>query len=251
LDKNRLYLAHGSGLVVHDIATGKSKELAVGVPNALTDPVLELHGPTGFTTIVNDNWGDASNANEIPNGFQPSDSRESVIITTLTVGPNGFSNYSAIVRGANGETGIGLAEAYDLEPGTSQFANISTRGFVDSGDNIMIGGFILDGSSQNSKIVIRAVGPSLTNFGITNALANPKLELHDGNGATIKINGDWKIDDATGQSQEAAIRATTLQPSNDFESTIPATLAPGPYTAIVAGKNNTTGVGLVEVYNLQ
>ena len=115
----------------------------------------------------------------------------------------------------------------------------------------MIAGFILGGSNQAGTILVRAIGPSLTNFGITNALANPILELHDGNGATIKTNDDWKTDDATGGSQEAAIQATTLQPSNDLESAILATLPPGAYTAVVAGKDNTTGIGLVEVYNLR
>jgi hypothetical protein len=213
--------------------------------------LLELHEQDG-TIITNDNWQDASNSANIPVSLRPSDPRESVILASLPIGASGVTSFTAIVRGAHGETGIGLAEAYDLDQDhSSRFANVSTRGFIDTGNNVMIGGFILGGSNQGSTIIVRAIGPSLTNFGIANALGNPKLELHDGNGTTIKANDDWKIDDATGQSQEAAIQATTLQPSNDLESAILATLAPGAYTAIVAGKDNTTGIGLVEVYNLQ
>jgi hypothetical protein len=222
-----------------------------GVPNALSDPLLELHGTTGFTTIVNDNWGDASNANEIPNGFQPSDSRESVIIATLTVGPKGFASYTAILRGAHGETGVGLAEAYDLQPSTSEFANISTRGFVDSGDNVMIGGFILGNSTAGSKVLIRAIGPSLAKLGVPGVLADPTLEIHDKDGNKIRSNDNWKMNDATGLSQQAAIEGTTVPPINDLESAVLDTFAPGIYTAIVAGKNQGIGVGLVEIYHLR
>ncbi len=222
-----------------------------GVTNFLSDPLLELHLPDG-SVITNDNWQQASNSGDIPNGFQPADPRESVIIATLPIGSGGSSDFTAILKGAHGETGIGLAEAYDLDQSApNQFAEISTRGFIDTGDNVMIGGFILGGSSQGSSVLIRGIGPSLANFGVTNALADPTLALHDSNGATIKTNDNWKVDDTTGQSQEAAIRATTLPPSNDAESAILVTLPPGAYTAIVAGKSNTTGVGLVEVYNLQ
>ncbi len=132
----------------------------------------------------------------------------------------------------------------------SKLANISTRGFVDTGNNVMIGGFILGGpsGSDGGKVLVRAIGPSLP---VSGALADPTLELHNGSGTLIASNDNWKIDDATGQSQEAAMRATTIPPSNDLESAILATLPPGNYTAIVAGKNGGTGVGLVEVYNLQ
>jgi hypothetical protein len=223
-----------------------------GVSNYLADPFLELHDSSGALLVSNDNWQSASNSGDIPNGFQPSDPRESVIVATLTVGPNGFSNFTAILRGANGETGIGLAEAYDLDQSApNQFANISTRGFVDTGNNVMIGGFILGGGSSPSNVLVRAIGPSLSNQGVDNPLQDPTLELHDSSGTTIKTNDNWKIDDQSGQSQEAAIEGTTIPPSNDFESAILMTLQPGAYTAIVAGKNGTTGVGLVEVYNLK
>ena len=147
------------------------------------------------------------------------------------------------MKGKNGTTGVGLVEAYDLDAtANSKLANISTRGFVDIGDNVMIGGFILGGGS--AQVIVRAIGPSLTSFGVAGALQDPTLELHDGFGTLIVSNDNWK------ESQQAEIEATGLQPTNDFESAIVMTLLPAPYTAIVRGKNDTTGVALVEVYNL-
>jgi uncharacterized repeat protein (TIGR03803 family) len=208
-----------------------------GVPGTLSDPLLELHKADG-TVVSNDNWqqGDTS---QIPNGFAPSDPRESLIVATLSPG-----NYSAVVKGAHGETGVGIAEVYDLDSAsTAQLANISTRGFVNTGDNVMIGGFII-GGSEPAKILVRAIGPSLTAFGVQGALPATTLELHDANGAVISNDG-WR------STQEAEIIATTIPPSNDNEAAILATLVPGNYTAVVRGKDNTTGIGLVEAYNLQ
>jgi hypothetical protein len=208
-----------------------------GVPGTLSDPLLELHKPDG-TVTTNDNWqqGDTS---QIPNGFAPSDPRESVIVATLAPG-----NYSAVLKGAHGETGVGLAEVYDLDStSAAQLANISTRGFVNTGDNVMIGGFIV-GGAEPAKVLVRAIGPSLAAFGVQGALPATTLELHDANGAVISNEG-WR------NTQEADINATTIPPSNDNEAAILATLVPGNYTAIVRGKNNTTGIGLVEAYNLQ
>ena len=208
-----------------------------GVSGTLSDPFLELHKPDG-STVVNDNWqqGDTS---QIPSGFGPNDPREAVIVATLSPG-----SYSAIVKGAHGETGIGIAELYDLDSASpAKLANISTRGFINTGDNVMIGGFII-GGAEPAKILVRAIGPTLTDFGVQGALADPTLELHDANGSTIS-NDDWR------ESQEADIIATTIPPNKDREPAILATLVPGNYTAVVRGKNNTTGVGLVEAYNLQ
>ncbi len=145
---------------------------------------------------------------------------------------------------------MGLVEVYDLAQGAnSKLANISTRGFVDTGDNVMIGGLIVGGTGGGTaKVIVRAIGPSLS---VAGALGDPTLELHDVNGTTIATNDNWKINDQTGQSQEADIRATTIPPPNDLESALIATLAPGNYTAIVRGKNNTTGIAVVEAYNLQ
>lgn len=215
-----------------------------GVQNFLADPMLELHDDTAAVLASNDDWRTGSQQAEIQaTGIAPTSNAESAIIASLT--PN--HGYTAIVRGKNNATGIAVVEAYDLEQGAdSKLANISTRGFVDTGDNVMIGGFIVGGAGQGStRVVVRAIGPSLSSAGIANALLNPALEIHDGNGILESSNDDWK------DCQSAEIQATSLQPANDKESAILATLRPGNYTAIVSGKNNSTGVGLVEVYNLQ
>ena len=148
------------------------------------------------------------------------------------------------VRGVNNGTGIALVEAHDLDPTAgSKLGNISTRAFVQTGDNVMIGGLIVTGQDA-ANVIVRAIGPSLANFGITNALQDPFLELHDANGALIVSNDNWK------DTQQAEIEATGLAPSNDLESAIVGTLPLGNYTAIVRGVNDTTGVALVEVYGL-
>jgi hypothetical protein len=211
-----------------------------GVPGALADPALELHGPGAFVTITNDNWRDSQEIEIEATGLAPSDNLESAIVATLPPGA-----YTAVVRGNNGGTGVGLVEAYDLDSAAdAQLANISTRGFVDTGDNVMIGGFILGNGNTNARVLIRAIGPSLTAFGVPDALADPTLELHNNNGDLIVANDDWK------DTQQAEIEATGIPPSDDRESAIVQTLVPGAYTAIVRGKNNTTGVALVEAYKL-
>jgi hypothetical protein len=215
---------------------------AFGVPTAMDDPTLELKELTGNTTLAtNDNWKDSQETEIQNSGLAPTNVAESAIIRTLSPG-----NYSATLRGKNDATGIGLVEVYDLDSAAdSKLANISTRAFVEAGNNVLIGGIIGGGNGSQPKVLIRAIGPSLTPFGVPNALQNPVLELHDKNGATIATNDDWESD------QKAAIEATGLQPSNPKESAILATLQPTNYTAIVKGANNTAGVGLVEVYHLQ
>ena len=221
---------------------------AKGVPGALVDPVLELHDGTGAVIANNDNWqttqiGGVITADQVADinasTVAPSDPNESAIVATLAAG-----NYTAVIRGAGGATGVGLAEVYDLDKtATSKLANISTRGLVQTGDNVMIGGFIV-GAGPASKVIVRAIGPSLGNAGVANALTDPVLELHDGTGATIATNDNWRSDD------EANIQASKLAPPNDAEAAILATLPPGNYTAIVRGAGGTTGVALVEVYGL-
>ena len=225
-----------------------------GVGVTLSDPTLELH--QGSTVTTNDNWkindqtGQSQEADIRATTIPPTNDLESAIVATLTPG-----NYTAILAGKNGGTGVGLVEVYDLaQAANSKLANISSRGFVDTNDNVMIGGLIVGGTGGGSaKVIVRAIGPSLSVNGtpVPGRLADPTLELHNASGTMIVTNDNWKIDDPTGQSQEADIRATTVPPTNDLESAIVATLPPGNYTAIVHGKNNTTGVGLVEVYNLQ
>lgn len=212
-----------------------------GIPGVLANPVLELHGPGGFATITNDDWADTQQAEIQATGVAPGNSLESAIVATLPPGA-----YTAIVRGQNDATGVGLVEAYDLESfADSKLANISTRGFVDLGENVMIGGLIA--GPQNGvggRMLVRGIGPSLS-ASVPDALQDPSLELRDGSGTLVAANDDWR------ETQQADIEATGIPPTNNKESAILSTLAPGGYTAIVRGVGNTTGVGLVEVYNLQ
>jgi uncharacterized delta-60 repeat protein len=222
------------------------------VNGKLADPVLELHDGNGIIA-TNDNWkindttGQSQQAAVSATGAPPNSDLESALIVTL---PANNSAYTAIVRGQNGGSGVGQVEVYDLgTAANSQLANISTRGFVDIGDNVMIGGVIVGPNSAGSTtVLLRAIGPSL---GVSGALVDPTLELHNGNGTTIATNDNWKIDDKTGASQQAEIEATKAPPQSDFESALIHTVTPGNYTAIVRGNNGTTGIGLVEAYNLQ
>ena len=215
-----------------------------GVPDAMADPVLELHGPGAFITITNDNWRDdpEQEAAIIATGIPPSNNLEAAIDTTLNPGP-----YTAVIRGKNNSSGVALVEVYDLsEAVPAKMANMSTRAFVSTGDNIVIAGFLLGNHSGDVRIVLRGIGPSLTASGVSNALANPRLELRGGDGAILVANDDWQDDPA----QAAELTAALLAPTNDFESGIATTLSPGPYTALLSGVNNGAGNGLVEVYEL-
>ncbi len=169
----------------------------------------------------------------------------------MTLAPG---NYTAVLSGKGNASGIGVVEVYDLAQNTnSQLSNISSRGFVDVNNDIMIGGLIVGGASTDGKatVLIRAIGPSLVSSGVQGPLADPTLELHDSNGSTLATNDNWKINDLNSAIPgERHPCATTIPPVNDLESAIVTTLSPGAYTAVVRGKNNGTGVGLVEVYNL-
>lgn len=208
------------------------------VTGALVDPVLELHDHTGQEIAVNHNWRDAPNEQEILDSrLPPSYDLESAILTTVEPGA-----YTVVVRGENATTGVGLVEVYDLESGSdSELANISTRGFVQTGNDVLIGGLILVGQ-ESRRVIVRALGPSLN---LAGALADPTVELRDGNGSLLASNDNWR------DSQEAEIIATTIPPSNDMESAIVQTLSPANYTAIVRGLNNTMGIALVEAYALE
>lgn len=213
-----------------------------GVPNPLADPVMELHGPDGFVTVTNDNWRSDQEAAIIATGIPPSNDLEAAIDATLSPGA-----YSAVVSGKNNSSGVGLVEVYDLSQGVpAKLANISTRAFVATGDNVVIAGFILGNNSGDDRIVTRGIGPSLAAAGVSNVLADPTLELRDSNGALISSNNDWQDD----QGQAAELIAAGLAPTNPLESGIAATLSPGLYTALLAGLNNGIGIGLVEVYDL-
>ena len=230
------------------------------IPNALGDPTLELHNESGALIARNDNWQNtiidgiigASQVSAIQNsGHAPTQPTESAIIATLQPG-----NYTAILRGKNNTVGVALVEVYDLSSGAaSVLGNISTRGFVQTGNNVMIGGFIVQGTGPK-RVILRAIGPELSAppFNIPNALANPTLELHNGSGALIARNDNWQTTMIGGiitGSQVSAIQNSGHAPTQPSESAIIATLSPGNYTAIVRGVNNTTGVALVEVDDLQ
>jgi hypothetical protein len=219
---------------------------ASGVPagEVLNDPLLELRGASGALINSNDNWKDSPERPQIEGTlFQPTDDREAVIKTTLPP-----ATYTALVRGKNGGTGVGVVEIYDLDQASdSTLANISSRAFIEAGNNVLIGGFTLGGNNGSPQIVIRAIGPSLANFGFANPLQDPTLELRDANANLIASNDNWQDDAA----QASYLTAVGLQPQNDSESVLAVTLPPGQYTGIVAGKNGGTGVGLVEIYNLQ
>jgi hypothetical protein len=215
-----------------------------GVPGTLENPTLELF--QGSTLLFsNDDWNNSTQQAEIAaSGLAPSNNLESAIIWTLTPG----QGYTAVVRGKDGTTGVGVVEAFDLDQAAaSKLGNISTRGFVDVDDNVMIAGLIVSPSNGTStKVLVRALGPTLGDFGVPNALANPTLDLVNSSGTVIRSNDNWK-DDA---QQRALLEAAGLAPSHDEEAALVETIAPGAYTAIVRGSNGTTGVGLVEAYNI-
>jgi len=203
----------------------------------LDDPALDLFDGSGKLIASNDNWRSAQQQEIIDTTIPPSDDREAALVATLDPGA-----YTSIVRGGNGSTGIALVEVYDLARGAnSRLGNISTRGFVGTADNVLIGGVIVLGEAP-VKVIIRALGPSLP---LNGRLVDPTLELFDGNGSLLAINDNWR------QSQEKEISATTIPPPDDAESAIVAILPAANYTAIVRGVGDATGLGLVEVYNLQ
>jgi uncharacterized delta-60 repeat protein len=204
------------------------------IADHLADPVLELH-KAGGTVLTNDNWQDTQRAEIVATTIPPSNSLESAIVATLPPG-----NHTAIVRGKNGAAGVALVEIYDLDNSVpTLLANISTRGDVLTGNDVMIGGVIVTGA-QPANVFLRALGPSLP---VSGALQDPVLELHDANG-NVTIDDNWK------DTQEAAINATSIPPPDDRESAIIQTLPPGNYTAVLHGKDNATGVALVEAYRL-
>jgi hypothetical protein len=230
-----------------------------GITDALPDPTLEIHDSNNGNAIVamNDDWkvtqmgplitGDQS-AEIAASGFKPGNDLESAIIANLAPG-----SYTAVVRGSgkNGGTvvGTGVVDAYDLSPASSaKLANIATRGLVQPGDKLMIAGFVVQGAPV--KALVKAIGPSLAAFGVTNALADTTLQIRTPNGAIVVENDNWKVR-SDGSSQQAEIEATGLQPTNDLEAAVLTTLPPGQYTAQVRGKPEGTGTGVVQVYFLQ
>jgi hypothetical protein len=219
---------------------------AFGISDALADPTLELRDSNGGLIKLNDDWTDnAADAAQLTLlGLAPSNTKESGIVATLQPG----ASYTAILAGKNQTTGVGLVEIYDVGQGAdSQLANISTRSFVLTGNNVTIAGFIL-GGNNNPRIVVRGLGPSLAQFGLSPVLADPTLELRDNNGTLLVANNDWQ-DDPT-MIMPGQLVALGLAPQNTKESGIVLLLPPGAYTAILAGANGGTGLGLIEIYNV-
>jgi hypothetical protein len=222
------------------IIRGIGPSLAQLFAGTLPNPTLELlQGSTSLAT--NDDWKTAQ-AEVESSGVPPTNDLESAIVRTLAPG-----GYTAVLRGTGTSTGIGVVEVYDLnQTANSKLANIATRGFVETGDNVMIGGVIVGPAAANSiKVVVRAIGPTLGNFGVAGTLQNPTLELVTSNGVVIRSNNDWQ------ESQKTEIESFNLAPGDTRESALVETLAPGNYTAVVRGVGNTAGVALVEVYNVQ
>jgi uncharacterized protein (DUF1800 family) len=233
------FIVYGSGqkkIAVRAIAPSLS------IAGKLTDPMLELHDATGAIIASNDNWKTSQQTEITAAGLAPANDLESALIATIDPGP-----FTVVVRGVNNTTGVAVMEIYDLDPDGSpaRLANLSTRGNVLTGDNVMIGGFIVRGDVAK-RMLMRTRGPSLFLNGspIPGRLMDPAMELHDANGALIKANDNWRTD------QQAEIAASSIAPTDDHEPAIVWTLAPGNYTAIVSGTNNSTGVALVEMYDL-
>jgi cyclophilin family peptidyl-prolyl cis-trans isomerase len=241
-----------NALFVGFIMSGaNSKRLAIralgpssGLPNPVANPVLELHD-ANTTIAMNDNWGDATNKQEITEaGLNPGSPNESVILTTVPSNTSGVG-YTAVMRGVNDTTGLGVVEVYDLDSGPgATLLNVSTRGQVGVDPNALIAGLTLGGADPK-QILVRAIGPSLTAFGVPGALSDPTLELHDSNGGLLDSNDDW-----TNSPQKTQIQNSGFAPSNSKESAVLQTLPAGAYTAVVHGMNGGTGVASVEVYQL-
>jgi hypothetical protein len=254
----RLNVGTGDNVLIGGfIITGTDPKLVVlraidpsltisGVAGVLADPTLELHDSTGAVVATNDNWMDNSAADQMvltDNNLAPTDNLESALVQTLDPG-----EYTAIVRGVGATTGTALVEAYDLNAAStnSKLANISTRGFVETGDNFMIGGFILGGGGGGfSSVIVRGLGPSLAGAGVANVLADPTLELHNSNGDLIDSNNNW-MDNPNMQT----VIDNGLAPNDPNESALFEILPAGEYTAIVSGVGGTTGVALVETYDI-
>jgi uncharacterized delta-60 repeat protein len=213
----------------------------LGVPGPLANPTLSLFDHTATVIAANDNWKSTQQAQIEATGLAPSNDFEAAILATLSPGA-----YTAFLQGKGATTGIGLAEIYDVDPSVNARAtNLSARGFVGTSNDVLIGGIIVGGPTGSmQRVLVRALGPSLGSAGVASPLANPTLSLRDANGNVIANNDNWQ------DSQQADIAATGKAPPNTNESAILALLAPGKYTAIVTGKNGTTGVGLIEFYSL-
>lgn len=210
-----------------------------GVSNPLSRPKLRILNADGVEVTRGRTRAEGSDLGLYVRSLSPPDEQEPACATLLST-----RAFTAIVESADGSSGVALLEVYDTDVGTtSRPVNLSTRGIVGRGDAAMIAGFVVGGPTPK-RLLIRALGPTLAGFGVSGALADPVIELRNSAGGIVATNDNWRA------SQQAEIAATPFAPANDAEPAIVATLAPGSYTAIVRGVGDTTGVGLVEVYEL-
>jgi hypothetical protein len=238
------FIVQGSPATVILRATGPSLS-AIGISGLLEDPTITVYDSDQVQVATNDDWFTSADAETIASfHLDPPNSRESALYLTLQPGA-----YTAVVQSFSDaqtppSTGLGLFELYDLGTSGGRAGNISTRGQVLGGDNVLIGGMIVGGTDPKT-LIVRAIGPSLGAFAIANPLSNPTLDVHDSNGAIVQSNDDWQ------QGPDAqTITDDELAPSDPKESALLSTLNPGAYTAIVQGVGGVTGVGLVEVYDI-
>ncbi|MEY2547821.1 MAG: large repetitive protein [Verrucomicrobiota bacterium] len=251
---SRAHVGTGNDLLIAGLILGGPEEkrivfralgpslLESGVTDAMANPTLVLFDSSGTVIAANDEWKEGQRA-EIENaGLAPGNDHESALAATLK--PN--QPYTVVVEGYGGGSGNALVEAYAIDQNSySQLLNISTRAFVGRDDAVLIGGLIAGGGNQGTSVVIRGIGPTLKMSGIANPLLDPILELHDENGGLLAMNDDWK------QSQVSEILATGLAPAEDAEAAILTILPAGKATAIVRGKSDSVGVGLVEIYDVR
>jgi hypothetical protein len=250
----RVSVQTGQGVAIAGfIVTGTDSKVVViralgptltnfNVTGVLADPTLGLYDGSGTLISSNNDWKNTDAPDILQNtGLAPSFDVESAIAINLQPG-----NYTVILSGNNGTTGVGLVEVYDIGSGVSaELTNVSTRGLVGTGQNVVIAGFITSEGSGSTQVVVRGLGPTLTQYGVSGALADPLVTLVDHNGNVVQTNNNWK-----NSQQAAAIQATGKAPPNDLEAAILATVQPGNYTAILFGNGGGTGIGLVEVYKL-
>lgn len=213
---------------------------AAGINGALENPSIELRDATGALLASNDDWQNGADAAAIQRvGLPPTDNRESAIRATVPV-----AAYTVIVSGVGQTSGVGVVEVYDLQQTSSRAGNIATRGTVLSGENVMIAGCIIGGSASKT-LVVRAIGPSLRDFGVNDALGNPHLGFFDGNGTSLSTNEDWQ------EGPDAAtIQSLGLAPASPLEAAVLVTLPPGAYTGIESPAPQDSGVGLIEIYDM-
>lgn len=211
----------------------------LGIPDPLQDPTLRFLNPRGKQLDFNNDWMENPDKDEIINvGLAPSNNLESAIIDAVTVG-----SYTSVLQGLHHGEGVALSEIFDLLDGGLKISAVGTRAFVGTGDDVLISGIVITGS-EPLPVLIRVLGPSLADAGLTGVLPDPFLELHSASGELIFQNNNWK------DTQEFEIEGTGLAPSNDLESAALVTLDPGAYTVVASGIRGTTGIGFVQYYSL-